>query len=227
MGAWRDGTCRLNMGRGSSLQTASDPESFSQNHRSFYIEGTLTTIDTATASKLLTATDPSGRHQWIDVRSPSEYASGHVPGAVNIPLDQIEARLDDLLPNIPIIIVCQAGKRARMVAGLLQPCRTDVTVLDGGTTAWSAAGLPLVASVKSRFSLERQVRLVAGVLVLIGVALSLTLQRNWIFLAAFVGAGLSFAGLSDICLMAGLLTRMPWNQTRSKPSAARPQTCKL
>jgi hypothetical protein len=142
-------------------------------------------------------------------------------------LEQIEARLDDLLPGIPIVLVCQGGKRARMVAGLIEPCRADVTVLDGGTAAWSAAGLPLVASVKSRFSLERQVRLVAGLLVLIGVVLSLTIQRNWVFLAAFVGAGLSFAGLSDICLMAGLLTRMPWNQARSKPGAARPQTCKL
>lgn len=187
----------------------------------------MITIDPATASKLLTATDPSRRHQWIDVRSSGEYASGHVPGAVNIPLDQIEARLDDLLPNIPIILVCQAGKRARMVAGLIEPCRADVTVLDGGTAAWSATGLPLVASVKSRFSLERQVRLVAGLLVLTGVVLSLTLQRNWIFLAAFVGAGLTFAGLSDICLMAGLLTRMPWNRTRTHPNAARPQTCKL
>ena len=142
-------------------------------------------------------------------------------------MEQIEARLDDLLPAVPIVLVCQAGKRARMVAGLLEPCRADVTVLEGGTAAWNAAGRPLVASVKSRFSLERQVRLIAGVLVLIGVILSLTVQRNWIFLAAFVGAGLAFAGLTEICLMAGLLIRMPWNRARSKASAAHPQPCNL
>jgi rhodanese-related sulfurtransferase len=189
---------------------------------------TTTTITTAAA--LLNDGDPYHRLQWIDVRSPGEYAAGHIPGAVNIPMDQIEARLDDLLPSVPIVLVCQAGQRARMVAGLLEPCRTDVTVLDGGTAAWSATGLPLVASVKSRFSLERQVRLIAGLLVLIGVLLSLTIQHNWIFLAAAVGAGLTFAGLTDICMMAGLLIRMPWNRARTssaKGDAARAQPCNL
>ncbi len=190
----------------------------------------MTTISVADASNLLTAEGMHPRLQWIDVRSPGEYASSHIPGAVNIPMEQIEARLDDLLPTVPILLVCQAGKRARMVAGLLEPCRTDVTVLDGGTAAWGAAGLPLVASVKSRFSLERQVRLIAGLLVLVGVVLSFTVQRNWDLLAAAVGAGLTFAGLTDICLMAGLLIRMPWNRTRStrvKADAARVQPCNL
>ena len=187
-------------------------------------------MNTITPSELVPANGVPREFQWIDVRSPGEYASGHIPGAVNIPMEQIEARIDDLLPAVPIVLVCQAGKRARMVAGLLEPCRADVTVLDGGTSAWSAAGLPLVASVKSRFSLERQVRLIAGLLVLIGVLLSLTIQHNWIFLAAAVGAGLAFAGLTDICLMAGLLIRMPWNQARTtcrKGDAARPQPCNL
>jgi len=83
--------------------------------------------------------------------------------------------------------------------------------------------------VKSRFSLERQVRLIAGLLVLAGVVLSLAVERNWILLAGFVGAGLTFAGLTDICLMAGLLMRMPWNKPRMAPGrdAARSQPCKL
>jgi rhodanese-related sulfurtransferase len=189
----------------------------------------VTTISIATASTLLGAQNAT-KHQWIDVRSASEYASGHIPGAVNIPMDQVEARLDDLVSGLPIILVCQAGKRARMVAGLLEPCRSDVTVLEGGTAAWSAAGLPLVANVKSRFSLERQVRLIAGLLVMAAVLLSFTVQRNWIFLALVVGAGLTFAGLTDICLMAGLLVRMPWNQARTsrrKADAARAQPCNL
>lgn len=188
-------------------------------------------MNTITASELVPATGVPREFQWIDVRSSGEYASGHIPGAVNIPLDQIEARLDDLLPGIPIVLVCQAGKRARMAAGLLEPCRKDVTVLEGGTAAWSAAGLPLIASVKSRFSLERQVRLIAGSLVLLSVLLSLAVQHNWIYLAAAVGAGLTFAGLTDICMMAGLLTRMPWNQSRkearNKAATAGPQPCNL
>lgn len=171
------------------------------------------------ASKLIAACPP--QYQWIDVRSPGEFAAGHIPAAVNIPMDQIEARMDDLLPGVPILLVCQAGKRARMVAGLIEPCRTDVSVLEGGTGAWQAAGLPLVASVKSRFSLERQVRLITGLLVLMGVFLSVAVNRNWVFLAGLAGAGLAFAGLTDICLMAGLLVRMPWNRARTNPSANR------
>lgn len=169
-------------------------------------------MNIASANALLAAEASNRRYQWIDVRSPSEYASGHIPGAVNIAMDQIEARLDDLLANVPIVLVCQAGGRARMVAGLLEPCRTDVTVLEGGTGAWSVAGYPLVTSAKSRFSLERQVRLIAGLLVLIAVVLSLALNHNWILLAAFAGAGLTFAGLTDICLTAALLSKMPWNK---------------
>jgi rhodanese-related sulfurtransferase len=183
------------------------------------------------ATSISNAVRSAPKYQWIDVRSPGEYASGHIPGAINIPMDQIEARLDDLLPSMPILLVCQAGKRARMVAGLLEPCRSDVTVLEGGTAAWAAAGQPLVTSVKSRFSLERQVRLIAGLLVLISVLSALTLNRNWIFLAAVVGAGLTFAGLTDICMMASLLIRMPWNQPRltraprTRPSIRSHATC--
>ena len=149
--------------------------------------------------------------QLIDVRSGSEFASGHIPGAVNIPMDQIEARLDDLRPGVPIILVCQTGKRARMTADLLKPCQRQISVLEGGTTAWIQAGLPVVTSVKTRWSLERQVRLGAGLLVLAGAALAFTVDANWLFLSAFVGLGLTFAGLTDICPMAEILAKMPWN----------------
>ena len=98
-----------------------------------------------------------------------------------------------------------------MTAELLAPCRREIRVLEGGTTAWTQAGLPVVRSVKTRWSLERQVRLGAGLLVLVGVVLAFTVSLNWIFLSAFVGLGLTFAGLTDICLMGELLGKMPWN----------------
>src|SRR5208282_4452208 len=106
----------------------------------------------------------SGPALLVDVRSGSEFASGHIPGAVNIPMDQIEARLDDLTANIPIILICQTGMRARMTARLLEPCQRQITVLEGGTKAWIDAGLPVVSNAKTRWSLERQVRLGAGLL---------------------------------------------------------------
>jgi rhodanese-related sulfurtransferase len=151
--------------------------------------------------------------QLIDVRSASEFASGHIPGAINIPTDQVESRLADLSSTTPIVLICQMGKRARMTAGLLEPCQLQLSILEGGTSAWMQAGLPIVRSIKSRWSLERQVRLGAGLLVLIGAILTLTVSSRWLFLAAFIGLGLTFAGLTDICPMAGILGRMPWNKT--------------
>jgi rhodanese-related sulfurtransferase len=84
-------------------------------------------------------------------------------------------------------------------------------VLEGGTAAWMNVGLPVVASVKTRWSLERQVRLGAGLLVLAGVILGVLISAYWLLLSGFVGMGLTFAGLTDICPMGILLGKMPWN----------------
>jgi rhodanese-related sulfurtransferase len=173
---------------------------------------------TLTISQL--RSNPSPPAQLVDVRSGSEFAAGHIPGAVNIPMDQIEARIDDLDRNLPIVLICQTGKRARMTAGLLEPCRRQIAVLEGGTKAWIEAGFPVVVSVKTRWSLERQVRLGAGLLVLAGVILALTVDPRWVFLCGFIGLGLSFAGLTDICGMAFLLEKLPWNRRSHCPIGA-------
>ncbi len=155
--------------------------------------------------------------QRIDVRSPSEFAVGHVPGAINIPVDQIEARTADLRANSPLILVCQTGTRARMAARLLAPSRSDVAVLTGGTEAWIKAGLPVVQNSKTRWSLERQVRLGAGLTVLLGVLFAVTVNSHWLYLSAFIGFGLSFSGVTDLCPMGMLLAKMPWNSYRARP----------
>jgi rhodanese-related sulfurtransferase len=149
--------------------------------------------------------------QWVDVRSVSEFRSGHIPGAVNIPMDEIESRLADLDSQERLVLICQGGQRARMTAALLAECRTDVAVLEGGTNAWKKAGLPLVTSSRMRWSLERQVRLGAGLIVTMGILLALLVHIRWIGLSALVGLGLCFAGLTDICPMGIALSRMPWN----------------
>jgi rhodanese-related sulfurtransferase len=159
------------------------------------------------------------RGQWIDVRSPSEYATGHIPGAMNIPLEQIDLRANDLVKDEPVVLVCKSGTRARMAATRLAPCAGDMVVLEGGTDAWIAAGYPVVASVAAHWSLERQVRLGAGLLVALGVALSLLANPKWIYLSGFIGLGLALAGLTDICPMGMLLTRMPWNRPKHGANA--------
>jgi rhodanese-related sulfurtransferase len=153
------------------------------------------------------------RAEIIDVRSETEFAAGHIPGAKCIPLPQLPFRHADLSDG-DLVLVCEAGTRARMAQEGLAQHRGDILVLDGGTRAWRNADLPVVAPLGTRWSLERQVRLGAGVLVLIGVALTMLVGKTWILMPAFVGAGLTFAGATDICMMGRLLARMPWNQLR-------------
>ncbi len=153
--------------------------------------------------------------QIIDVRSAGEFASGHIPGAVNIPLEQVSNRVNDLHAEPPLIMVCQSGKRARMAAEALQSKFNQVLILEGGTAAWIEQNQPIVRTTRTAWSLERQIRLIAGLLVLFGGVLALIVNPRWVYLSIFVGAGLAFAGLSGLCLMGSLLLRMPWN--RSSP----------
>jgi rhodanese-related sulfurtransferase len=155
------------------------------------------------------------RVQVIDVRSPSEYATGHIPGAVNMPMDQVQSRLPDMESQALIVLLCQSGQRARMVAGLLESCGKELRILEGGTSAWIKAGLPVVATSATRWSLERQVRFAAGLLVLTGVILALTTNLYWIYLGGFIGLGLTFSGVSGLCPMGSLLGLMPWNRRAS------------
>ena len=128
-------------------------------------------------------------------------------------MDQFEARRKDLRLEDGLVLVCKAGSRAQIVAGWLG-ASVPVRVLEGGTNAWNRAGLEVVTSAKTRWSLERQVRLGAGLMVLTGTVLPAVGIHWGIWLAMFAGAGLTFAGATDICMMAILLAKMPWNQGR-------------
>ena len=190
------------------------------------MEGQKGVVNKITAAELANM-QARGSAQLIDICSPTEYAAGHVPGAVNIPMELIGTHIADLRIGVPVVLICKSGQRACASAQLLKARRTDVLVLDGGTRAWRESGGQIVVNTRTGWSLERQVRLGAGLLVLVGVVLSLVWNRSWIGLSAFVGLGLTFAGLTDICGMAFLLTKMPWNKARreSPPEMARDHGC--
>jgi len=156
--------------------------------------------------------------QLIDVRSAGEYASGHVACAANIPLEQLATRLPDLSASAQVVLICESGQRATAAAGCLCD-RNDVMILEGGTKGWREAGYPVVQTVSSQWSLERQVRFGAGVLVLTGTLLAVLVDAHWVYLAMFIGAGLTFAGLSGICPMAMALMRFPWNRPKMEKTA--------
>ena len=150
----------------------------------------------------------------VDVRTPGEFESAHIPSAVNIPLDQVDANLRRIVATAGgrMLLVCQSGGRANQAAGKLAAAGLhEIVVLDGGMNSWLAAGLEVQRTGKERWGLERQVRLVAGLMVLVGALASLAWTPA-VFLAAFVGAGLAFSGLTNTCGMAMVLAKLPYNR---------------
>jgi rhodanese-related sulfurtransferase len=153
----------------------------------------------------------------LDVRTPVEFAEIHVPQARNVPLNVIAPkalfRTGMLSKDEPVYLLCRSGTRAEMAAMKFSQAGFDnAVVVEGGTLAWKAAGLPLERGKVRVISLERQVRIAAGLLVLTGLLLAYFLNRWFIGLSAFVGAGLVFAGITDFCGMALLLAKLPWNK---------------
>jgi rhodanese-related sulfurtransferase len=183
-------------------------------------------VNKITAAELANVQSRGSVH-LIDICSPTEYASGHVPGSINIPMEQIVARIADMGIGLPVVLICKSGQRASATAQLLKASRPDVLVLDGGTRAWRESGGQIVVNTRTGWSLERQVRMGAGLLVLGSVVLSLVWNRAWIGMSGFVGLGLTFAGLTDIYGMAFLLTKMPWNKARKESpfEVARDHSC--
>lgn len=157
----------------------------------------------------------AGNALLLDVRTPAEFESAHLEGARLEPLDRLEpeAVRAALQPGRICVTICQSGGRARKAAEKLEAAGVpEVSVLDGGIGAWIAAGFPVVEGRKT-ISLERQVRIGAGLLVLAGVALGTWVEPWFYALSGFVGAGLIFAGITNTCCMGMLLARMPWNRT--------------
>ena len=151
----------------------------------------------------------------IDVRTPVEYREVHVEIARNVPLDQLDAvalmQARNGTANEPLYVICRSGSRGQQACEkFLKAGFSNVVNIEGGTMACVEAGLPVVRGRKA-ISLERQVRIAAGSLVLLGAGLSFV-HLAFIGLSAFVGAGLVFAGITDTCGMGMILARMPWNQ---------------
>jgi rhodanese-related sulfurtransferase len=158
--------------------------------------------------------------ELVDVRTPVEFREVHVSFARNVPLDQLSAAQIAAGRNgsaDPLYVICRSGSRGKQACEKLSAAGyTNVVNVEGGTQAWDAAGLPVIRGEKA-ISLERQVRIAAGSLVVLGSALGAFVSPYWIGLAAFVGAGLVFAGVTDTCGMGMLLARMPWNQVPKSP----------
>lgn len=151
----------------------------------------------------------------IDIRSPDEFARLHIKGAVCVPadkLDQVHRMIDD---KDVVIFHCLTGMRTSQNADKITACTQNCTayILDGGLNAWQKAGLSVEIDRSQPISLMRQVQLIAGALVVLGIWLGVSVSVWFLALSAFVGAGLMFAGLTGFCGMAKLLALLPYNRT--------------
>ncbi|CAM5489346.1 rhodanese-like domain-containing protein [Streptomyces viridochromogenes] len=157
----------------------------------------------------------------IDVRTPGEYAGGHLPGALNIPLDQIQRALPDIrhaADRGDILVVCASGARSENAGRILAEHGVTAATLSGGTGAWAADGHELhrpQGTARATWGMERQVRFTAGTVVLLGLLLGYVVHPAFQLLSAGIAGGLVFSALTNTCGMAALLAKLPHNRPRA------------
>jgi rhodanese-related sulfurtransferase len=168
------------------------------------------TVDAATLRELLTA---GGGLRILDVRTPGEFQTAHIPGAYNVPLDLLREHRTELRAHLDdqVVLVCRSGARATQAGQTLAEVGLpNVKVLDGGMLAWQHTDAPVNRG-RTRWDLERQVRLAAGLIVASSVLGSLLMPGlQWV--AALMGAGLTVAALTNTCAMGMLLAKLPYNR---------------
>jgi glyoxylase-like metal-dependent hydrolase (beta-lactamase superfamily II) len=161
----------------------------------------------------------------LDVRSPLEFEGERIEGARLIPLDELDARLDEIPGQVEVVVVvCRTGVRATIAAEALARAGRRARVLEGGMNAWRRIRLPLREG-RKRLPVDRQVQLIAGLMVLTGVALGTLVHPWFLAMAAFFGAGLTFAGATGTCGLALVLMKMPWNRPLALPSDGAGAVC--
>jgi rhodanese-related sulfurtransferase len=158
----------------------------------------------------------AGSAVLVDIREPDEFARSHVKGAQSQPLTTWEKAHLTIDPDADVIFTCRSGMRtAGACDRLAARVNGDAFVLDGGLDAWAKAGLPVETNADAPMEIMRQVQIAAGSLVLLGVLLGFLVAPSWFALSGFVGAGLTFAGVSGYCGMAHLLMLAPWNRVKT------------
>ena len=155
----------------------------------------------------------------LDVRTAAEVQAAGLPGCLHIPLheltpERLQAEIEKSgKSGSCVYLLCQGGKRAEMAADQLHgKVDMELCIIEGGMNAVKQSNIEIAKSGRKVIALERQVRIAAGLLALTGVVLGTWYAPGFYALAGLVGAGLTFAGLTDICPMGMLIAKAPWNK---------------
>jgi rhodanese-related sulfurtransferase len=180
-------------------------------------------------SSAITALSPETLRSWvndqqdlciIDVRSAAEFESLHIRGSYNVPLPLLSEHTDELAARLGarVVLVCQSGARAEQARQRLAKSGIDTAyVLAGGVPGFATAGGDVVKG-KDRWGLERQVRLAAGSLVVLGLAGGTFISPKIYLLAGAIGTGLTFSATTNTCPMGQAISAMPWNKAAKQPT---------
>ncbi len=183
----------------------------------------MTTTTTPPVESRIVDVSPLQLQDWltkdeaivVDVREDFEHASEHIAGSTNRPLSKFDASaLPKARPDQKVVLHCRSGKRSSQAAErLMREGASTAYQLAGGIEAWKGANLPVERSAKAPpIDVMRQVQIVAGSLVVLGVVLGAFVSPWFLILSGFVGAGLTVAGATGFCGMAKVLAHMPWNR---------------
>jgi len=176
-------------------------------------KGEAAALAMISAKEALSAAEKNPNVKLLDVRTAMEFSQVHIRDSINVPIDMLSAKAGDLSKSGQnLIVLCRTGNRSPMAADMLmQSGLHGIQVMRGGITQWQKEGLPVIKG-EGGLSLERQVRIIAGSLVLLGILLSWFINTAFIFISLFVSCGLIFAGITDSCLMGMLLMKLPYNK---------------
>jgi rhodanese-related sulfurtransferase len=170
---------------------------------------TLTLVDPRTVAARL----KTGAATLIDIRETDEYAREHIDGAVSLPLSRLEQGRLSVEAHGDVVFHCKSGMRTNAnCASLAAHVEGEAFMLEGGLDGWRRAGLPVSTDARAPLELNRQVQIAVGALILLGVLLTVLVNRAFVALPAMFGAGLLFAGLSGWCGMGRLIAMAPWNK---------------
>lgn len=170
----------------------------------------ITPVDAITLRRWM----KSGEAALVDVREPAEHAAERIEGALLLPVDAVQCSALPDCTGRRLVLHCRSGKRSAAACEKLlseDPTR-EIYNLDGGITAWAAAGQPLTVSGRFFLPLDRQVQLTVGLLLVMASLMGYFSTPGWFLLTGLIGTGLAFAGATGFCGLARLLARMPWNQ---------------